>query len=45
MWDFCIEHGHPLISQLDRCGKSWVDMNTMALATLEREYEKLKEKN
>jgi len=42
MWDFCINNGHPLICQLNRCGKSWTDLNSNALATLEREYNKLK---
>lgn len=43
MWKYCVEHGHQLISQLNRCGKRWTDMNTQALSTLEREYNKLKE--
>lgn len=42
MWDFCKSKGHSLICQLDRCGKNWFDMNTRALATLEREYNKLR---
>jgi hypothetical protein len=42
MWDYCVNNGHKLIVQLDRCGQSWTDMNTYALATLEREYNKLK---
>jgi hypothetical protein len=41
MWDFCLAKGHKLIRQLDKCGKNWADMNINALATLEREYNKL----
>ena len=41
MWDYCIQNKHKLICQLDRCGKSWTDMNINALGTLEREYNKL----
>ena len=43
MWDFCVANGHGLICQLDKCGRTWHDMNISALATLEREYNKLKE--
>lgn len=43
MWDFCIEKEHKVICNLHRSGKSWHDLNTMALKTLEREYLKLKE--
>lgn len=43
MWDYCVENGHKLICQLDRCGKSWTDLNAYALSTLEREYIKLKD--
>lgn len=45
MWDYCLKNGHSLICQLDRCGKSWTDLNKYALATLEKEYNKLKEKS
>ena len=41
MWNYCVKHGHPLISMLNKCGKSWTDCNTSALSTLEREYLKL----
>jgi len=44
MWDYCLESDHKLIVQLDRCGKSWSDMNTQALSTLRTEYGKLKHK-
>lgn len=44
MWSYCLEKGHALICQLDRCGKDWRDLNTNCIATLEKEYLKIKDK-
>ena len=41
MWDACIKAGHSLITQLDRCGKGWRDLNTACIKTLPREYSKI----
>lgn len=41
MWDYCVKKGHKLISQLNKSGSSWSDLNTSALSTLEREYLKM----
>lgn len=42
MWDYCLANGHKLICQLNKCGKTWSDLNKTALATLEVEYNKVK---
>ena len=42
MWDYCVEHNHPRIAQLDRCGKHWSDLNKSALSTLKTQYDLLK---
>lgn len=42
MWNYLIGK-HSLITQLDRCGKNWRDLNIHAISTLEREYNKFKE--
>ena len=44
IWEYCVKHKHPLISRIDKCGKSWTDLNTYALRSLEEEYKKLKYK-
>ncbi len=41
MWDFCIQKNHPLICQINKCGKSWSDLNVYVLRSLEKEYLKL----
>lgn len=41
MWNYCLEKGHSLISQLDRSGVKWHEMNIHALKTLEEEYYKM----
>jgi hypothetical protein len=41
MWDACVKAGHSLISNPNRCGKSWRDMNPSAIKTLPREYQKI----
>jgi hypothetical protein len=43
MWDACVEAGHSLIANLDRCGKGWRDMSPQAIKTLPREYNKIME--
>lgn len=42
MWDVCADAGHPLISNLKRCGKGWRDLNPGAIKTLPRQYAKYK---
>lgn len=44
MWQYCLQAGHSLINQLDKCGKDWRDLNLTCIATLEKEYLKLKDK-
>jgi hypothetical protein len=41
MWKACITAGHPLISNLDRCGKGWRDLNPSAIKTLPIQYNKI----
>lgn len=41
MWEFCVLFGHPIIRNLSGAGKSWTDLNLMAVKTMESEYNKL----
>ena len=43
MWEACVLAEHPLISNLNNCGKGWRDLNPNAIKTLPREYNKLSE--
>lgn len=45
MWNYCIEKGHHLINQLNRCGKNWRDLNINCVCTLEKAYLNLKAKD
>lgn len=42
MWKFCGDNGHDLIKALNKCGKTWRDLNTAAIKTLPGEYERMK---
>lgn len=41
MWEFCVVFEHPVIRNLSGAGKSWTDLNLMAVKTIESEYNKL----